>query len=85
MGAVLHVARVIVVGQQEHLTGGELLADERDDILQTIELALVPAADMLDAAAPGFGIHVVLILYDEPQQEGFDPPTAHGQASSYMR
>jgi hypothetical protein len=76
---------VIVVGQREHLDGGELLADKRDNILQALELALVPASDMLDAAAPGLGIRAVLILYDEPQQEGFDPPTAHGQASSFMR
>jgi hypothetical protein len=56
----------LVVAQRSAAVAGELLGDKGDQIFQALELALVPAADMLDAAAPVVGIGTIGFVYDEP-------------------
>jgi hypothetical protein len=49
----------------DHELGGHLLADERDHILEALELALVPAADVLDAATPYIAALRITALNDK--------------------
>src|SRR5262249_5297285 len=62
----LYAAPGLLVAPEQGVAGGELLVDERDDVFQVLEVALVPAADMLDAAAPGLHIRIRLFVHNQP-------------------
>jgi hypothetical protein len=67
----------LVVAQRSAAVGGKLLDDEGDDIFQAFELALVPAADVLNAAAPVVVIYIVWLIHDKSQQKRLNAPSAH--------
>jgi hypothetical protein len=54
----------LVVPQRSGAVAGELLSDEGDQIFEAFELALVPAADMLDATAPVVGMRIIGLVHD---------------------
>jgi len=58
-----------------------LLADEIDQILHTLELALTATADMLDTPAPSIGGRHFAIANDKPEQKGLNTPAAHARNS----
>jgi len=59
----------------------QLLADEINQILHTLELALTAAADMLDTPAPWISGWHFAIVNDKPEQKGLDTPVAHDRIS----
>ncbi len=73
----------LLVAAEQAIAGSELFVNKCDNIFEVLEIALVPAADMLNTAAPvfHFHFHMLVFVYNEPQQKGFNPPTAHSRAS----
>jgi hypothetical protein len=65
----LRDATLLDVQRQARVVRGELLADEADRVLEPLEVALVAAADVLNATAPPVRTNTGLILHHNAQKE----------------